>query len=72
MAAAAKSAQEVLGDHQDAAIAADTLDALALHTLTTAGSAWSPDGWCRPTAALSPTARRDFGPAWNAARKAVG
>ncbi len=72
MAAAAKSVQEVLGEHQDAAIAADTMNAL--------GQAHTDDGLVCLTAgrlvqanrcAVSDS-RRAFAPAWKSARKAVG
>ncbi len=72
MAAAAKSAQEVLGEHQDAAIAADTLNALAHQHFDDGALCLVAGRLVQANRCAVTDSRREFGPAWKAARKAVG
>ena len=72
IAAAAKSVQEVLGDHQDAAIAAETLDELAKAHLDDGGLCLVAGRLVQANRSAVADSRRAFGPAWTSARKAVG
>jgi CHAD domain-containing protein len=71
MAAAAKSAQEVLGEHQDAAIAADTLNDLGHAHLDDGALCLVAGRLLQANRCAVADSRRAFGPAWKAARKAV-
>lgn len=72
IAGAAKLVQEVLGDHQDAAIAADTLDALARAHLDDGSFCLVAGRLVQANRCAVADSRRAFGPAWTSARKAVG
>ncbi|MCW2549265.1 MAG: Inorganic triphosphatase YgiF, contains and domain [Mycobacterium sp.] len=72
MAAGAKAVQEVLGDHQDAAIAADVLLALAADHLDDAGLCLVAGRLIQANRCAVADSRREFPAAWNSARKAVG
>ena len=72
MAAGAKQVQEVLGDHQDAAIAADVLVALAADHLDDGGLCIVAGRLIQANRCAVSDSRREFPAAWNAARKAVG
>jgi CHAD domain-containing protein len=72
MAAAAKAAQEVLGEHQDAAIAAETLNELGHAHLDDGELCLVAGRLVQANRCAVADARRAFGPAWKAARKAVG
>ncbi len=72
MAAAAKSAQEVLGEHQDAAIAADTLNDLGHAHLDDGALCLAAGRLVQANRCAVADSRRAFGPAWKSARKAVG
>jgi CHAD domain-containing protein len=72
MASAAKAAQEVLGEHQDAAIAADTLNDLAHAHLDDGALCLAAGRLVQANRCAVADSRRAFGPAWKAARRAVG
>jgi CHAD domain-containing protein len=72
MAGAAKMAQEVLGEHQDAAIAADTMNDLAHAHLDDGELCLVAGRLVQGNRSAVADSRRAFGPAWKAARKAVG
>ncbi len=72
MASAAKMAQEVLGEHQDAAIAADTMNDLAHAHLDDGELCLVAGRLVQANRSAVADSRRAFGPAWKAARKAVG
>jgi CHAD domain-containing protein len=72
IALAAKSVQEVLGDHQDAAIAAETLDALAKSHLDDGALCLVGGRLVQANRCAVADSRRAFGPAWSSARKEVG
>jgi CHAD domain-containing protein len=71
MAAAAKAAQEILGEHQDAAIAAEKLDALGHEHLDDGALCLVAGRLVQANRCAVADSRRAFGPAWKSARKAV-
>jgi CHAD domain-containing protein len=72
MAAGAKEVQEVLGDHQDAAIAADVLLALAADHLDDGALCLVAGRLIQANRSAVADSRREFPAAWDSARKAVG
>jgi CHAD domain-containing protein len=72
MAAAAKEVQEVLGDHQDAAIAADVLAALAQEHLDDGGLCVVAGRLIQANRCAVTDSRRSFPAAWKSAQKAMG
>jgi CHAD domain-containing protein len=72
MASAAKMAQEVLGEHQDAAIAADTMNDLAHAHLDDGELCLVAGRLVQANRSAVADSRRAFGPAWKAAKRAVG
>ncbi len=72
MASAAKMAQEVLGEHQDAAIAADTMNDLGHAHLDDGQLCLVAGRLVQANRCAVADSRRAFGPAWKAAKKAVG
>lgn len=72
MAAGAKEVQEVLGHHQDAAIAADVLVALASDHLDDGGLCIVAGRLVQANRCAVSDSRREFPAAWNSARRAVG
>jgi CHAD domain-containing protein len=72
MAAGAKEVQEVLGEHQDAAIAADVLLALAADHLDDGNLCLVAGRLIQANRCAVADSRREFPAAWNSARKAVG
>lgn len=71
LAAAAKSVQEVLGNHQDAAVAAETLNTLGHEHLDDGELSLVAGRLVEANRCAVADSRREFGPAWAAARKAV-
>jgi CHAD domain-containing protein len=65
-------AQEVLGEHQDAAIAAETMNDLAHAHLDDGELCLVAGRLVQANRSAVADSRRAFGPAWKAARKAVG
>ncbi len=72
MAVAAKQVQEVLGEHQDAAIAADVVDALAREHLDDGALCVVAGRLIQGNRSAVTDTRRAFISAWKSARKAVG
>jgi len=71
MAAAAKSAQEILGEHQDAAIAAEVVNALAHDHLDDGALCIVAGRLVQGNRSAVADTRRAFPPAWKSALKAV-
>jgi CHAD domain-containing protein len=72
LAVAAKSVQEVLGNHQDAAVAAETLNDLGHQHLEDGELCLVAGRLVQANRCAVADSRREFGPAWDVARKAVG
>ncbi len=72
MATAAKAMQEILGEHQDAAIAAEVVDALAHEHLDDGALCIVAGRLVQGNRSAVADTRRAFAPAWKSARKAVG